>query len=348
MKKNISDYIVALVVIACSLVLLGALTVALSGWHGGSHKRTQAIDFPDVTGIHMRSEVRYAGAPAGSVVGMRLLSLDERRDSTGNQRNNAVRVTVELRPDVPKLSEDVRASLGSDTLLSDKFVALTAGAPDAPPLAAGVALQGRSSGGLEKLADSVGPLVDSIEPLLKKVDVVLQSIEPVLKKTGEAVETLKDGMGDALPRISKLADGLKLTSDAAESALKRIDRLIAEVDEPIKSDLKEIKTVLVQLDQALGEADHFITRTDKNLSPRLQELAVILENLKVVSTHAKALTQALGEKPNRLIFSGKPKKLTSEEEILRSDKPLPALAPESTPSAVADKKNRPAQAVGDR
>jgi ABC-type transporter Mla subunit MlaD len=348
MKKNISDYIVAVVVIACSAILFGALTIALSGWHGGAHKRTQEIDFPDVTGIHMRSEVRYAGAPAGSVIAMRLLSIEERRDAAGHQRENAVRITVELRPDVPKLSEDVHASLGSDTLLSDKFVALSAGSPDAPALASGVALQGRSSGGLEKLADSIGPLADSLEPLLKRVDSVLQSIEPVLKKTGEAVETLKDGMGDALPRISKLADGLKGTSDAAEAALKRIDRLIAEVDEPVKSDLKEIKGVLVQLEQALGEADHFITRTDKNLSPRLQELAVILENLKVVSTHAKALTQALAEKPNRLIFSGKPKKLTSEEEILRSDKPLPALAPESTPGAVAEKKSRPAQSGGER
>ena len=31
MKKNLSDYIVALSVIACSVVLLGALTIALSG-----------------------------------------------------------------------------------------------------------------------------------------------------------------------------------------------------------------------------------------------------------------------------------------------------------------------------
>jgi hypothetical protein len=59
----------------------------------------------------------------------------------------------------------------------------------------------------------------------------------------------------------------------------------------------------------------------------MQELGVILQNLKVVSTHAKAVTQALGEKPNRLIFSGKPVKLTPEQEIMNSNKPLPALKP---------------------
>ena len=51
---------------------------------------------------------------------------------------------------------------------------------------------------------------------------------------------------------------------------------------------------------------------------------VVLQNLKVVSTHAKALTQALGEKPSRLIFSGKPQQLTPEAEILRSERVLPA------------------------
>jgi ABC-type transporter Mla subunit MlaD len=274
----------------------------------------------------MRSEVRYAGAPAGSVVGMRLLSLEERRNADGTQRNNAVRVTAELRHSVPALPEDVHASLSSDTLLSDKFVALSAGSPDAPPLPDGVVLQGQNSGGIDKLADSLQPVVGSVEQLLKKVDTVVTSLEPVIKKAGETVDTLKGGLSDALPRISKLADGLKSTSDSAEVAIKRIDRLIAEVDEPVRTDLREIKTALVQLDQTLGEADRFITHTDKSVGPRLQELAVILENLKVVSTYAKALTQALGEKPNRLIFSGKPKKLIPESEILHSDKPLPAEA----------------------
>jgi hypothetical protein len=49
-----------------------------------------------------------------------------------------------------------------------------------------------------------------------------------------------------------------------------------------------------------------------------------LLNLKVVTTHAKAITEALGEKPNRLIFSGKAKTLTPEAEILKSQKPMPA------------------------
>ena len=66
MKKNLSDYLVALAVIACSLVLLGALTYALSGGFVRKSDHTLEIDYPDVAGIKLHSEVRYAGAPAGA------------------------------------------------------------------------------------------------------------------------------------------------------------------------------------------------------------------------------------------------------------------------------------------
>ena len=49
----------------------------------------------------------------------------------------------------------------------------------------------------------------------------------------------------------------------------------------------------------------------------------MLLNLKVVTTYAKALA----EKPNRVIFSGKPVTLIPESEILKSSKPLPPKKP---------------------
>jgi hypothetical protein len=52
-----------------------------------------------------------------------------------------------------------------------------------------------------------------------------------------------------------------------------------------------------------------------------------LLNLKVVTTHAKALVESLAEKPNRVIFSGKATQLTPEGEIIKSSKPLPGKKP---------------------
>ena len=127
MKRNLSDYFVAISVILCSLVLLAALTFALSGYRLKKPKRTLQINYEDVTGIKVNSEVRYAGAPAGRVIAMRHLTAKEREASAN--KKDAVRVTVSLDEEIPPLPTDVIATLSSDTMLSPKFVALSAGTP---------------------------------------------------------------------------------------------------------------------------------------------------------------------------------------------------------------------------
>jgi ABC-type transporter Mla subunit MlaD len=331
MKKNLSDYIVALSVIACSLVLLGALTYALMGRQVSKSDRTLEIDYPDVTGVKLHSEVRYAGAAAGTVTNIRLLTFDERNaGDTEEKKRNAVRVTITLLKDIPPVPSDTRASLAAETMLSEKFVALTAGSPTAPKLANGALLQGHSGGGLDGLIESIGPLTESLPRLIATAEDLLKSMDPLLKKTREAVDSVNSVVKDVGPRANKLLDGLKTTSDSADVAVKHLDKMIGEAEGPLKGDLEELKTSLLKIQGTLNTANLLLGHTDKNLESRLQELAVILQNLKVVSTHAKAVTQALGEKPNRLIFSGKPQKLTGEDEIIRSNKPLPAVKAEET------------------
>jgi hypothetical protein len=102
----------------------------------------------------------------------------------------------------------------------------------------------------------------------------------------------------------------------------------------VKTDMDELQKIILGLDSveknantAFETAGKFLSTTDKQLQDQMKELRVILLNLKVISTHAKAITEALGEKPNRLIFSGKAKTLTPEGEILKSREPLPAKRP---------------------
>ena len=317
MKKNASDYFVALSVIACSLVLLGALTYALGGWKPASKGHTLDIDYADVTGVKLHSEVRYAGAPAGTVTDIRLLTEEERKALPPEKRRNAVRVSVQLDEKLAPLPADVAVSISSDTLLSDKFIALSGGSPDAPRLANAAVLQGQSGASIDDLLNSLGPF-------LKNAEAAIAGLEPLLKKTGEAVEAVKAGVNDVLPKVGEVAAMLKQTSASADTLLKHADAMIAEVEGPLKTDLVELRTTLTTTQGTLKTASNFLTRTDKNLDARMQELGVVLQNLKVVSTNAKAFTQAIGEKPNRLIFSGKAKPLTPEPVILRTTRPVPA------------------------
>src|SRR5881409_4308724 len=147
MKRNLSDYIVAISVILTSVVLLAALTIALSGYRLKKPTRTLQINYEDVTGVKVHSELRYAGAPAGRVIAMRHLTAKE-REALPNKKD-AVLVTVSLDEKIPPMPTDVTATLSSDTLLSPKFVALSAGTPGSETLANNAAIEGHRAYGIE-------------------------------------------------------------------------------------------------------------------------------------------------------------------------------------------------------
>jgi len=290
MKRNLSDYVVAISVILCSLVLLGALTVALSGYRLKKPKRTLQINYEDVTGVKVNSEVRYAGAPAGRVIAMRHLTAKEREASPNKM--DAVRVTVSLDEGIPPLPTDVTATLSSDTLLAPKFVALSAGTPGGTTLADNAAIEGHPAYGLEQITAAAGPLFENANKLLDNLNATV---------TG-----LKGDLEQFTPKLGPLADSLKIDVDNLQNVITNLEGVAKGAD------------------KLFGTADTFISATDKQLREQLKQLHVVLLNLKVVTTHAKALVETLAEKPNRLIFSGKPATLTPESEILKSLKPLPA------------------------
>jgi ABC-type transporter Mla subunit MlaD len=214
-------------------------------------------------------------------------------------KRDAVRVTVSLDDKIPPLPDDVQATLSSDTLLAPKFVALSAGSPGRQTLARNAIIEGHPAYGIEQITAAAGPLVDHANVLLDNLN--------------GTVTDLKGGLAGFMPKLPFVFDTAKTDLDELQKTIKGLNEIEGQLG-----------GVLGQADTVLGTADGFLATTDKALQEQLNQLHVTLLNLKVITTHAKALTEALGEKPNRLIFSGKPTKLTPEEEILKSRQPLPA------------------------
>src|SRR5256714_6370518 len=202
-KRSLSDYFVALSVIACSIVLLGALTFALSGYRMKKPTRTLQINYEDVTGIKVNSEVRYAGAPAGRVIAMRHLTAQE-RDAIANKKD-AVQVTVSLDEGIPPLPSDITATLSSDTMLSPKFVALSAGTPGGQTLANNASIEGHPAYGLEQITAAAGPLFEDANKLLNNLNVT--------------VTNLKKDLDDFAPKLGPLADSLKMDADHLQNMI---------------------------------------------------------------------------------------------------------------------------------
>jgi ABC-type transporter Mla subunit MlaD len=313
MKKNISDYIVATIVVLCSAALLTALTLALSKRGARNSDRLVFVDFPDVSGIRLYSEVRYGGALAGEVRGIRHLTAEERAES-GNVANT-VRVSVALDDALPPLPSDVTVGLGSDTLLSEKFVAFSGGDPEGPALEAEAVLQGAAGLNLDRLATTAEALIASAQTLIG-------NLEPVLENTDLLITGVREKIDVTLPKLDEFIDSANEVTGSADDLLGHAERFLGDNEEAVAENLEKLKGAIGNLNALLGKTSGFVGATDAEVSVRMAELQVVLENLKVVTTHAKAITETLGERPSRLVWPSKRRKLPSEEEILRSDQPV--------------------------
>lgn len=318
--KNGAQYLLGATVILCSVVLLGAMTYALAGASWSSGGRTLGILFPDATGIKLHSVVRYAGKPAGTVTEIRYLS-NEERAKPGNERN-AVQVTVSLQNEVPPLLESITARLDAETLLGEKFVALAPGAPGARSLGDGAVIQGAE---------------------VSSIDAVARSATEAIGNVNEIVVKLKADYPDLVPRVADLIEkgnsilgqGSNLVSNAdhailnANDAVTKLRADYADLIPQLKGLFAQAQSIATNADLAMVKVNGLVDRLDGvvksnegDLHKIFDELRVVSQDLKVISTYTKSLAGQLAERPSTLIWGRKKNAIPAEQEILESREPV--------------------------
>ncbi len=308
-NHNFSEWGVALAVIACSIVLFLALAFALSGTMLSRPDRVVKANFPDITGISLGSKVKFAGANAGKVSAIRILTQEERAQDPNPL--NTVQITLALDDNIP-LPSDTVASVSADTLLSDKFVLLSGGTASAPPLAQNVVLQGIAPTPFDKLARDLDGVIDGLHGLLggdTKGDTrdIFDRLRALLTDTQGLITEAKPAVDDIR----------QLTSEAKE--------LISENKAQISDSIVSLNKTATAFEQLAKNGNDLIVNNENKLNGTISDLKVTSENLKVTSTYTKILVRSLSQKPSQLLWgNSKPPTLPSEQQILRSTKPIPA------------------------
>jgi len=117
--------------------------------------------------------------------------------------------------------------------------------------------------------------------------------------------------GDALEQAKALVTQL-------QPILGRLDRLSTKLDADLPPLLDNGNKFLIDGDSVIS---NFNTPEGKQrLNDMLDSLKVSTENLKVVSSNAKALTATLAEKPWRVFWGGPTVPAPTEDDVLKSDK----------------------------
>jgi virulence factor Mce-like protein len=338
-----SDYLIAFAVILCTLALLGGMAAALTGYRWNKGGRTLEVDFPDVAGIHQHSQVRYAGAPAGVVIGVRHLTHEERLANPN--RSNAVRVTVQLDEGVPVIPSDVIAMLGADTLLSEKFIGLTAGTAGGPPLENNAVVQGLAQPTFDDLIRGGADMFAVINKMMPEVKARMDDLLPKLASISDAghqvasdakalfakATTLMDdliklsGQGNEIAGDAKVLMGSasEVAGDAKE-LLGTANKLLQDNRDELEKTLTELPKVLDHLDQLLGQTQGLLTSNEKELNATIRDLRTVMQDMRVVAVHAKKITATLaGGRPTKLIWTKDDEPPPSDAEVLRGQRPAP-------------------------
>jgi ABC-type transporter Mla subunit MlaD len=307
--KKLGDPLIALTVVVCSIVLFLALTFALQGNPFDHPKRTLRAEFPDITGIQQSSLVKYAGAMAGNVHSIRMLTPEERNASPHPE--NAVEIVIAINNNVPELNEGLIASVASDTLLSDKFVLLSGGNSKAPVLANNA-------------------IIGSIAPVT--FDATLRNLASVMDKLREVFGStdLKGGLDGILPKVDKLLSDLNATVTQAQSLIGNgdgliknantlvdngdglignADKLVASGQSLLDTNKDAINRMIAQLSEAATSLDDLAKRANKllkdnegNITSTTKDAKDALGELKAAAVSARALADSLRARPQQLIW----------------------------------------------
>jgi ABC-type transporter Mla subunit MlaD len=165
MKAFRADFFVAAAVIVCSVIMLVALSLAVSGAHLTSPRATLTIDLPSAVGLDKQAEVRYAGASVGRIRTVRPLTDDERLKVSPEC---AIRVVADIHHSLPQLRVGTTASITADTVLGEKYLNLEPGPITNPGIAPGTILYAKRSASLDEVMTAGKQLLDQANDLIAK------------------------------------------------------------------------------------------------------------------------------------------------------------------------------------
>lgn len=127
--------------------------------------------------------------------------------------------------------------------------------------------------------------------------------------------------GQDIIELTELGPDFRMMISEIQPTLQRLDSISSAIDTALPNLLQNMDSLVENGNQMMSIVN--TPESKQELQKMISNMKVVSENLKVVSTYTKGFTKTIGEKPWKMIWGGTPNQLPTEEEILKSNKPLP-------------------------
>ncbi len=241
--KFIQNLIVGILFIG-SLALVGYFTIISDSGPFAKKGKQIVIYFDQAEGIKIGSKVTVLGVPAGTVVDMDLVSVDQNNipvsDSSSERVKQRVAIAIELKKDLV-FYENYNISIKNETILSGKVVAIDPGRSESinGKYPKRLNIKWYNTSELELLGKSA--IKSNIHDIIqKKTDIVLSGInsgDPIAGLS-ELIEENRENVKRALENIADITD--KINQGKGTIGLLINDRQLHDNANTVVSDAKVV------------------------------------------------------------------------------------------------------------
>lgn len=298
------------VFVLIALAILGAASLWIAAYRPfGERRVAYEVEMKDSGGVRSGDLVRIAGVEVGRIEQVRLRPGDEW----------PVAIRVALGADV-SLTAGSSARISRSGLLGGSYLEIVPGPAGAAPLPAGARLRGRSGESvgqtlrrLDEVADRAVVLLDQttavVERIGERADPLLVRLEALLSEgnveaASVTLATLRRTVDETGPRLPGLVVQIESLAAELEAGVEGFPELRAELL-ALTRELRQVagpegerlSGVLASTEKAMEAAGGAFATVEGASG----ELEATLRDLRAAAASLKAFSQALAERPSRVL-----------------------------------------------
>jgi len=250
-------------------------------------------------GLEPGAQVLFGGINVGRVTAVRPAASDPTK----------IEIQLDVKENTP-LNEKSLAKLGFISVMSGAALSVTTGSNDAKRLPAGSEIPSQEAASLDAITDKMAGVADNANGLITQVRgelggisgdarTLLANLNTVAGKTNQQkIQATLDNVNTMLaterPKIDRLTDQLNTLSQHADETIQNVNGAVSDVRQPIREDLAQLQSTLLQTKQLLAEMQVLVRANDYKIDDTIENLRMATENL-------GQLTESVKQQPWSLI-----------------------------------------------
>jgi ABC-type transporter Mla subunit MlaD len=194
--------------------------------------------------------------------------------------------------------------------MSGAALSITTGTNDARRLPAGSIIASQEAASLDEISDKLAVVADNANGLITEVRgelggisgdarMLLANLNTVAGKANQQkIQAVLDNVNAMVatdrPKIDRLTDELNALSQHADETIQNVNGTVSDLREPIRNDLANLQSTLLQAKQLLGDMQVLVRANDYKIDDTIEHLRTATENL-------DELTDSVKQRPWSLI-----------------------------------------------